>query len=564
MRAWFIALVIFGVCLAAIRPWGDYPLNDDWQYARAAKLFVESGNIRIDTPIAPALVGQLLVAYPVVRSLGMSHMHLRAVTWLMSAICLICIDRLLAIAGLRWTSRLFALLVLLLNPLYLYFSNTFMTEIYGYAPALLAAVVYFEYRRRPAWNPVLAWTAVAVLSIFCFWTRQFAAVVFPTIVVTWLLTVARSRNRESTPWGAVVLSCLIFAVGIGAYFWWVRASGNFGFAFGDPLARMARVDFTAWWVETGTAILYLTGFFLPLLVLGSKRWREPLPYIAGALLLLYVLVTRSWFKSNAPSDLEFGGWTHRVFPYITNVIFRTGIGPITLDDVFHDAGMVRPQWPAHTWVLIERIVLVAVVFWGLFVQRAREFWTTSVKKTLSHEVALFSLLWSVVSWAVTVQAYRLEIFDRYYFPLVLSFAILLPIVLETKRHARHSIIEYAGAGLLLSALGWFSIAGLHDHFRWNDARWNLADFAFALGVSPANLAGGFEVNGWKNYDNFQLQQGKMAPNCRVNYDDFFCLDATYRIGMNVIRGYEEIKEEQPSYWLSSGPPVRLIRLAAGQ
>src|SRR5579883_1840971 len=127
MRAWFIALVIFGVCLAAIRPWGDYPLNDDWQYARAAKLFVESGNIRIDTPIAPALVGQLLVAYPVVRSLGMSHMHLRAVTWLMSAICLICIDRLLAIAGLRWTSRLFALLVLLLNPLYLYFSNTFMT-----------------------------------------------------------------------------------------------------------------------------------------------------------------------------------------------------------------------------------------------------------------------------------------------------------------------------------------------------------------------------------------------------------------------------------------------------
>src|SRR5215475_10976604 len=99
MRAWLIAVAMFGVCLAAIRPWGNYPLNDDWQYARASKKFAETGKIRIDTPIAPALVGQMLIAYPVIRTFGMNHALLRAVTWGMAAIALFCIDRILTIAG---------------------------------------------------------------------------------------------------------------------------------------------------------------------------------------------------------------------------------------------------------------------------------------------------------------------------------------------------------------------------------------------------------------------------------------------------------------------------------
>jgi hypothetical protein len=116
------------------------------------------------------------------------------------------------------------------------------------------------------------------------------------------------------------------------------------------------------------------------------------------------------------------------------------------------------------------------------------------------------------------------------------------------------------AAVCTAALGWFSVAGLHDHFRWNDARWNLVHWAFLKGVSPANLAGGFEVNGWENYDNFQSGGRQMSLNCRVDYDDWFCLDATYRIGMNPIRGYQEWKQEQPRYWLAGGPPVRLLKM----
>ena len=138
---------------------------------------------------------------------------------------------------------------------------------------------------------------------------------------------------------------------------------------------------------------------------------------------------------------------------------------------------------------------------------------------------MFSLVWIAFSWILTVQAYRLEIFDRYYFPVVLCLSILIPLLWDRPVPAAvDAPWAYTTAAVCTVALGWFSIAGLHDHFRWNDARWNLVRYAFSSGVSPANLAGGFEVNGWENYDDFQAHHGLMSLNCRVNYDDWFCLD----------------------------------------
>src|SRR5215471_7273761 len=183
---WLVTIVVFAVCLTAIRPLGNYPLNDDWQYARASKMFADSGKIRIDTPIAPALVGQMLLAYPVIRLFGMNHAFLRALTWIMAAVCLFCVNRLLALGAVAPVQRLLSLLVLLLNPLFLYFANTFMTEFYGFVPGLLAAVIYFEYRhrvpkpfdsRRSFSYSIACWVTIGLLSVFSFWTRQFASII---------------------------------------------------------------------------------------------------------------------------------------------------------------------------------------------------------------------------------------------------------------------------------------------------------------------------------------------------------------------------------------------------
>ena len=34
-----VPLILLGAIVIAVQPWGDYPLNDDWWYARAAQHF---------------------------------------------------------------------------------------------------------------------------------------------------------------------------------------------------------------------------------------------------------------------------------------------------------------------------------------------------------------------------------------------------------------------------------------------------------------------------------------------------------------------------------------------
>ena len=558
MRVWFIALMVFGVCLAAIGPWGNYPLNDDWMYARAAKSFSDSGSLRVDLPFAPALIGQMLMAYPVIHFLGMNHAFLRVLTWAMAAVSLFCIDRLLMLGGVTWQRRLLSLIVLILNPLFLYSANSFMTEFYGFAPALVAAVVYFEGRRKGP-PSIACWIAVAALALFSFWTRQFSATVFPALVLTSLLATLPSRR-----WLPLALACGVFAAGVGLYVWWMRQPRKYGFTLAEPLGRLFHINGVAWGAESGAAIVYLTGFFLPILVLMPRgRWRQYGAYAMGLIVLAGALATRSWLRSHAPSDFVFDGWIHRQFPYLTDIIFQTGIGPITLDDVFHQPDTARPQWNPQVWRLIQWVLLAATSLWGFVIWRIRDFRRSPAATSLSREIGLFSVLWCALSWIVTVQAYQLQVFDRYYFPLILCAAIFLPLLFQASGEDSSPGFrwDHLPAGLCMVALGWFSVAGVHDYFRWNDARWDLARFAFHEGVSPAHLAAGYEVNGWENFDNWEAQQGRMADNCRVNYDDFFCSEASYRIGMNGIPGYTEWKREQPTYWLAAGPPLRLLRIA---
>src|SRR5262245_55443068 len=198
VRPFLVAAAVFLGAGALCRPWGDYPLYDDWQYSRTAKVFAGTGRIVVDTPVAPALVGQTLLAAPVILVFGFSHTALRLLTLALAVLGLWCVDRLLRFAACPAGVRLFALLVLALNPLFFCLSATFMTEIYGLVPVLLAAVVWFRARaRRPpdgaaiGTGPALLAGALAGAS---FWTRQVCVVWFAALVAATILTLVLDRS----------------------------------------------------------------------------------------------------------------------------------------------------------------------------------------------------------------------------------------------------------------------------------------------------------------------------------------------------------------------------------
>jgi hypothetical protein len=62
------------VCIA---PWSNLPINDDWLYAHIARNLAENGHLSIDVPVASSVVGQALIAWPVIHFFGFSFLALR-------------------------------------------------------------------------------------------------------------------------------------------------------------------------------------------------------------------------------------------------------------------------------------------------------------------------------------------------------------------------------------------------------------------------------------------------------------------------------------------------------
>ena len=219
----FAAVAFFAVLIALIQPWSELPLNDDWQYAHMAKTFAERGVFPHDVDVAPTVVGQSVISFPVIRAFGFSHLHLRLLTLLLTMGVLIELEYLLVLAGVTARIRFIALATVVANPIFLYLSMSFMTETYCYFVVLLSACVWYAGRKRDSLFLIVLAGVIGGLS---FWIRQFGALVLPALVIAeWLagprtLTNARSIALRRAP------AVLAWWIVIALYFAWANATGN--------------------------------------------------------------------------------------------------------------------------------------------------------------------------------------------------------------------------------------------------------------------------------------------------------------------------------------------------
>jgi hypothetical protein len=554
------------LAVAATGPWGNYPLNDDWTYAHLAKRFAETARIKIDVPLAPNAVGQAIVGGAAVKLFGFSHTVLRLVTVALACAGLWGVDRLLRHVAPRKGLRRMALLLLALNPIYFYSATTFMNELYGWVPAVLAAVLWFWDRHRLARDEdriisISVALSVGLLSGAIFWTRQLSVLVYPALLTGTLLRfLLLGRWKALLRAGpALVAGTALFGLTIWSYFWWARATGNLRPEFAVRIDNLWKIDGDTYRMQVGSALVYLTGFFLPLLALF--RWRSQhrwLLDLGGAAFVLVGLVSMNLFETQATTDFWIGPiWKHRVFPFIVNIVYNAGLGPITLDDVFfYDAP--KPAWPRVVWsslgvVFIAASALFSPVCAAVF--RAARF----AKESWNVEVLLFAGALVVGSILAIVQAHQQEMVDRYYLPLILGLAVLVPGALATVHPSglgKYDVLKFA---VLFAPVALFSVLGAHDEFRWNDARWEMIRLAMANGGTWATVQGGWEPNCWAKHEGLSSRAPACEGGCRCVYTGFCCVDDRWRVGMSVSAGYHQVASVHPSYWLASGPAVVLSR-----
>lgn len=243
-------LLLLVVCIA---PWPNLPINDDWLYAHIARNLAENGHLAIDVPVASSVVGQALIAWPVIHFFGFSFLALRVLTLVCSILILAELDFLLRFASVSASVRLIALCLLVVNPFFLHFSTSFMTENYSYAVALLAACVWFEGRRRQnAWLGVVA----AAIAGFSFWIRQLSALVLPALLIAEIIadrpqSLRAFLSRRGTAIG-------VWTISVFSYFRWSTTTGNVTRQSSDALARILSPDPLILFAELGIFGFYMT------------------------------------------------------------------------------------------------------------------------------------------------------------------------------------------------------------------------------------------------------------------------------------------------------------------
>ena len=549
-------LAAYLLLILLVRPWGNYPLNDDWIYARVLKHFVTTGRFVFDHDTGAAFIGQGVLAAPVVRILGFSHTALRCLTMTFGALILCLLWLLLRAVEVRPGIRAAVLLLVVWNPLFGWLSLSFMTEIYGYFFALLGALAWLRDRRAHTEGALVSWPGAIATALAIgagFWIRQYCVLAFPALLGATFLTVWREgswrRLLKSLP--HLAGSCLVFGAVIAGYFWYARTWAQVPMTdYSHRLGRIWPINPLSALVQCGTFLTYMSAFFLPLLVLTVRPWSRRM---APAAILLGCLGAASALVFlNMPAHPEL----HTQFPFLSNIIRNTGVGPVLFFDV-NTLRLSSPAWPSAVWSAIECLLLAANGIWAAVI-----FAVPGVlrKGGLRAELLLFALLFSLAALTATTLVDRLAVFDRYYLPETFGLALALALVLSNAPR-----VSYARFTVVLLPLAFFTIAGLHDYFRWSDAGWDLYREALRSGVSPANILGSYEMNGWHAFD---LYRSNVTPPACIGPchcdSDWDCLDDSYRVGMNVYGNYEVVAQRRPRYWLAPGPPVILSRRKKGQ
>ncbi len=567
-QAWL--LIFSAICLSwlLINPTGNYALNDDWTFAHFAKHTAEIGRFVMDAPSSPSAVGQAWIGAIIIRVFGFHYFTLRLATLCLLGLGLWCIDFSLKRAQVSATHRLFALGCFAFNPIVYYSTASFMTELWGWLPPLLGvALWHFDAPKHTDtqqltshWIPPL----VGLIIGLGFFTRQFAILLFPALVAAECVAAGLAggwrRVLGSTP--SIAGGAAVLAATVSVYFHWAKATGNFRPEFAERIDHLFVFSGNVWVMQAGAAIMYLTLFSLPALVFfrwkNHRRWTFDL---AAGLLLVLLFSAQHRFRLHAPSDFWIGPiWTHKVFPYVVNVIWNAGLGPITLDDgFFYDAP--KPSWPKVFWTTLETGLLVGSVLWvaagANVVNRLK---ATKASGRLS--VLLLGLFLTLGCLVAIIQTHQNEMVDRYYLPLILGCAFFLPCLLD---EAPPESVDFSGyrksiAALCFAALACFSVFGAHDQFRWNDARWQLIAKATTLGGNALTVQAGYEANCWWKHEGVGVTLGLSCEGgCRCVYNGFCCVDDRFRVGMTVSPSYTAVEAIQPSYWLADGPPVILSR-----
>jgi 4-amino-4-deoxy-L-arabinose transferase-like glycosyltransferase len=535
-----ILLLAWVAMVLLIHPAGNFPGADSWVYGLSVRSLLETGRFSLPSPASANIIVMIYWGALFCLPFGFSYNALRVATVVLGGAAPIALYGLVCACGGGRRRALIAALTLTVNPIFLQLATNFMSDVPFTALFAAALALYADWLQRPRRLTFYAAYAAALLALFI---RQHGAALFVGFAMVHAI-----RHGFRRPAIAVALVQVAGVIGLQMlYEHWLVSTGRVHY-LGLPASALMFSHAA----ELALTILVICLRFLPFIGFSLLPF---LIYAGWTKIFIFVPAAGGGYRLSlgrvaAYALLGFGFfWTMQHILPVCDFFSPWGPGPLSLRDNWYTLAHNPPPpgnsdlfWPVVSLLSIGATLMLADPI-GQQLSLCRRNWN---KASPSAEMLTrFFLLGVTLTYfaGVLLASNGGPVFDRYFMPP------LVPLLGLLSMRATGAATQRSGAWtrpvLVAGALAMFAayaIGGAHDYLAWNRTRWRLTDGLLAAGVSPHDIDGGVEFNGWylTSDPHYSAIPGKR---------DWWVDRDTYVISSGPLAGYHEAQSESYFSWL---------------
>jgi hypothetical protein len=475
------------LCELIARPFANMSVCDDGPYILMAQHLAATGHIAYNGGATAMLGWQLYLGAALIKLFGFSFTAVRSSTVLVAMAMAFLLQRIMVRSGITERNATLGTLALVLSPLSLMLSATYMTDITGLFAVIICLYSCIRALQASTTRATIAWLVFAVITnALCGTSRQIAwlgiLVMLPSTL--WLLLAQRrafpEQRRIFVAGFAATLTGVVFF--FACMHWFSRQP----YILPEPLLpKSFPIAYTlgtiaTFYLDLPFLLLALFALFLPQLRSLRPRILALLALIAAGYLFLATYPSHLRGRFPLAPTLHNGNWVsvHGIYE-----------GVVSLSD-WHSQTPIFLNTP--TCVLLTLVSLGGLL--GLIVSLRR------TRKTPTNATTHNTLTWHqlTILLAPFTLAYMLLLlprstgllFDRYALELLLVAAIFLVRYYQDRIHPQ---LPFATT-LLVAVMAIYAIATTHNMFSLDRARVALAAELNANGVPDTSVDNGWEYN----------------------------------------------------------------------
>ena len=474
-------------CELISKPYAAMGIGDDGPYILVAKNLAATGHIHYNGWSAAMLCWQLYLAAALIKVFGFSFTTVRVSTMVVSVASAFLLQRILVRCGISERNAVIGTLALVLSPMYLLLSVTFMSDIHGLFGIIVCLYACLRALQASNDRASIGWLCFAVAADIAVGTSRQLTWLGVLVMIPSALWLLRAHRRVLLTGAAATIAGFL---AIGACLIWLRhqpytTPGTYGISHVPWLYIIA--SFVRFFLEFPFLLLPISGLFL--LAIRKSRPRT-IVLICGSLAVFMLFATY-------PSHLR-GYFNLFLQPTLRDAL---GCDFITIYGAYESLSQGLPHVFLPLWVqgllsVVSMGGLIGLVLSFFATRRPEEVARETVRPSWSQLGILLGPFAAAYTGLLIYRAvavandYTGVLFDRYSLGLLLVALICLVRQLQDRVESRFSV----GGIAFIAIMAAYGVALTHNTFALYRARVAMAAELRAAHVPDTSVDNGWEYN----------------------------------------------------------------------